>query len=241
MADVIVWITGASSGIGAALVETLPFDDARVFDVSRSGGTPATEHVRADLADPASWATVEEHLRAELDSFGGSRAVFVHCAGTLQPMGFAGEVDGEDYRRAVLLNCAAPQALGQSFLAASAALSCARELVLISSGAAASIYEGWSSYCAGKAAVDQWTRVAAAEQRRRSHCRVFAVNPGPVATGMQDLIRAMDEHDFPAVEKFRELHASGRMNGPLEVADAIWRLLDGDVEPGEVVDVREWL
>jgi NAD(P)-dependent dehydrogenase (short-subunit alcohol dehydrogenase family) len=113
--------------------------------------------------------------------------------------------------------------------------------VLISSGAAASIYEGWSSYCAGKAAVDQWARVAAAEQRRRSHCRVFAVNPAPVATRMQDEIRGMDEHDFPAVQKFRELHASGRLNGPPEVAHAIWRLLDSDVEPDEVVDIRQWL
>jgi benzil reductase ((S)-benzoin forming) len=241
VADVIVWITGASSGIGAALVETLPFDDARVFDVSRSGGTRATEHLRADLADPASWATVQEHLRAELAAFAGSRAVFVHCAGTLQPMGFAAEVDGDDYRRAVLLNSAAPQALGQSFLAAAGALECARDLVLISSGAAASVYEGWSGYCAGKAAVDQWARVAAAEQRRRSHCRVIAVNPGPVATGMQDEIRGMDEHDFPAVEKFRELHASGRMNRPLEIAHAIWRLLGSDVEPDDVVDIRQWL
>ncbi|MDX6717974.1 MAG: hypothetical protein QOJ63_228 [Solirubrobacteraceae bacterium] len=241
MADVIVWITGASSGIGAALVETLPFDDARVFDVSRSGGTPATEHVPADLADPASWVAVEQHVRAELASFSGSRAVFVHCAGTLQPIGYASEVNAADYRRAVLLNSAAPQALGQSFLAAAAALDCARDLVLISSGAATSIYEGWSSYCAGKAAVDQWARVVAAEQRRRSHCRVFAVNPGPVATRMQEEIRGMDEHDFPAVEKFRELHASGRMNRPREVARAIWRLLDGDVEPDEVVDIRTWL
>jgi hypothetical protein len=58
---------------------------------------------------------------------------------------------------------------------------------------------------------------------------------------MQDEIRGMDEHDFPAVEKFRELHASGRMNRPLEIAHAIWRLLGSDVEPDDVVDIRQWL
>ena len=31
-------------------------------------------------------------------------------------------------------------------------------------GAAGNVYEGWTSYGAGKAAVDQWVRTAGAEQ-----------------------------------------------------------------------------
>jgi len=240
MADAIVWITGASSGIGAALVESVPFDDARVVDVSRSGGAPGTEHLSADLSDPASWAVVGERMRDELASFAGSRVVFVHCAATIEPIGFAGEVDGAAYRRAAVLNAAAPQALGHAFLAAAAGLTCRRHLLLLTSGAATRPYEGWSSYCAGKAAVDQWARVAAAEQRLRSGCQVLALNPGPVATGMQDAIRATDERDFPAVEKFRELHRTGKLPGPSDVARGIWRLLDHD-HPDAVVDVREWM
>jgi len=241
MAEMIVWITGASSGIGAALAETMPFGDARVIDISRSGGASGVEHLCADLMDPSSWEAVGEHLRAELSMFAGSRVVFVHCAGTLEPIGFAGEVDFLAYRRNVLLNSAAPQALGHAFLAASAGRECARHLVLISSEAARTPYEGWSSYCAGKAAVEQWVRVVGAEQRRRLHgCQIIAINPGAVATPMLEQIPKVDEQHFPEVENFRELLASGRVRAPRTIAQGIWRLLD-HVNSGTIVDVRNWI
>lgn len=241
MAENIVWITGASSGIGAALAGTVPFGDARVIDISRSGGVSGTEHLRADLADPGSWDTVGRHLRAELGTFTGNRVVFLHCAGTLEPIGFAGEVDSLAYRRNVLLNSAAAQALGHAFLAASAAGAGARHLALISSEAARTPYEGWSSYCAGKAAVEQWVRVVGAEQRRRPHgCQVVAINPGAVATPMLEQIPDADEQDFPEVENFRDLLASGPVNDPKVVAEGIWELLE-HADSGAIVDVRDWM
>ena len=54
----LVWISGASGGIGAALAASVPFEGAHTFDLSRSGGAPGTEHVPADLSDPAAWAAV---------------------------------------------------------------------------------------------------------------------------------------------------------------------------------------
>ncbi|MGH8896895.1 MAG: SDR family NAD(P)-dependent oxidoreductase [Egibacteraceae bacterium] len=238
--DTIVWITGASSGIGAALAETVPFAGARVLDVSRSGGARGVEHLPADLADPASWAAVEAHLLAVLGTFSGTRAVFVHCAGTLEPIGFAGAVDSAAYRRNVLLNAAAPQALGHAFLAAVAGLDLQTHLVLVTSGAATAPYEGWSSYCAGKAAVDQWVRVVGAEQRRQPNgCRVVAVAPGVVATPMQERIRTTDPHDFPAVRKFVDLYESGQLRDPKDAARGIWGLLDRDLDSGAVVDLRD--
>lgn len=239
MIDTIVWITGASSGIGAALAETVPFADARVLDISRSGGGPAAEHLPADLGDPASWAAVEAHLLAVLGTFSGTRAVFLHCAGTLQPMGFAGAVDSSAYRRNILLNSGAPQALGHAFLAAVAGLDLQTYLVLVTSGAATAAYEGWSSYCAGKAAVDQWVRTVGAEQQRRPNgCRVLAVAPGVVATPMQEQIRQMSEADFPAVGKFVDLYESGQLRDPADAARGIWGLLDRDLPSGAVVDLR---
>jgi benzil reductase ((S)-benzoin forming) len=238
--DTIVWITGGSSGIGRALAETVPFTKARVLDVSRSGGTRGTEHLPADLADPASWAAVEAHLFAQLGTFSGVRAIFLHCAGTLEPIGFAGAVDSTAYRRNILLNTAAPQALGHAFLAAVAELDLQTHLILITSGAATRPYEGWSSYCAGKAAVDQWVRTVGAEQRQRPNgCRVLAVAPGVVATAMQERIRQMDEADFPAVAKFIDLYESGQLRDPKDAAQDIWGLLDRDLPSGEVIDLRD--
>ena len=239
--DVLVWITGASAGIGAALAAAVPFDEPHVVDISRSGATPGTEHLPADLADPAAWAAVEAHLLARLASFSGQRAVFVHAAGTLDPIGFAGEVDSAAYRRQVLLNAAAPLALGNAFLTAlhESPFSGGADLVLLTSGAARSVYPGWSAYGGGKAAVDHWVRTVGAEQAARDGgCRVLAVSPGPVATAMQELIRGTDARAFPEVARFRSLYARGQLLSPADAADGIWQLVVGGVEGGTVTDLR---
>ncbi|WP_112245408.1 SDR family NAD(P)-dependent oxidoreductase [Kribbella monticola] len=158
----LVWISGASAGIGAALAATVPFPEARVIDLSRRGGT--VEHFPVDLSDPADWVRVERYFEAELAGFAGERVVFVHNAGTVVPIGPADAVDAEAYTRAVLLNSAAPQVLGRAFLRATAKLTCEKHLVMLSSGAASTAYPGWSAYNAGKAAVDHWVRTVGAEQ-----------------------------------------------------------------------------
>jgi len=236
----LVWITGASSGLGAALARTVPYDDALVVDVSRRGGTPGTEHLAADLSDPASWPLVEHELAGRLDGFEGERVVFVHNAGTLEPIGPAGAVDSAAYTRNVLLNSAAAQVLGHAFLKAVADLRCEQHLLMISSGAARTPYEGWSSYCAGKAAVEAWVRVAGLEQRRRAPgCRVIAVAPGTVDTAMQEQVRGTGEADFPRAGRFRELHDTGGLSTPDHAARMIWSLLDRDLDNGAAVDIRD--
>jgi NAD(P)-dependent dehydrogenase (short-subunit alcohol dehydrogenase family) len=174
-----------------------------------------------------------------MTSFAGERVVFFHAAGTLTPIGFAGEVEPAAYRRNVLLNSAAPQILGDAFLRAAQKTRARCDLVLISSGAAHSIYEGWTSYAAGKAAVDQWTRTAGAEQARRGgRCRVLAVAPGVVATPMQAEIRGTPSQDFPEVSRFVELERSGALREPEAAARDIWALLEGDFKNGTVLDLR---
>jgi len=236
----LVWISGASSGIGAALVATVPYDDTVLVDISRRGGTPGTQHLAADLADPASWPLVERDFLRRLDGFDGDRVVFVHSAATLTPIGPAGSVPTPAYTRNVLLNSAAAQVLGHAFLRAVADLRCEQHLVMLSSGAARNPYEGWSSYGAGKAAVNQWVRSVGLEQRRRSPgCRVIAVAPGVVDTEMQSAIRSTDEGEFPRAERFRELQRSGELSEPEDAARAIWSLLGRDLENGAVVDLRD--
>ena len=111
---------------------------------------------------------------------------------------------------------------------------------MISSGAAHSVYAGWTSYGAGKAAVDQWVRAAGAEQALRGQrCRVLSVAPGVVATAMQEEIRAMSAVDFPEVAKFIELHETGALREPKTAAREIWALLERDLGNGSVLDLRD--
>ncbi len=238
MGSSLVWISGASSGIGLAMVQTVPWEQARVIGISRRAA-PGAEHLQADLTDPSSWAVVGEHFRRELDHFDGDRVAFVHAAGMVEPIGFAGEVDTGTYTANVLLASAAPQVLGHLFLAAAREVAASRHLVMLTSGAASSVYAGWTSYGAGKAAVDQWVRNAGAEQSTRGGVQVLAVAPGTVDTALQEALRASPEEAFPKRQKFLDLHEEGKLSDPNEVATAIWDMLDRGLDNGSVVDLRE--
>lgn len=239
MTRALVWISGASSGIGRALADTVPWEDARVIDLSRSGAT-GLEHVEADLSTPAGWEAAAESFAKELAGFDGERAVFIHCAATIEPIGFAGEVDPGGYARQVVLNSASPQILGDAFVRAVAESGFDSHVVMLTSGAAESVYPGWSAYGAGKAAVEHWVRMVGAERAQRgSRCTVIAVAPGTVATPMQERIRATDSGDFPRVDKFIDLYEQGELRDPQDAARGMWALLDRDLDNGAVVDLRD--
>lgn len=237
MTNSLIWISGASSGVGRALAESVPWEDSRVINISRRD-LPGTEHLAADLADPSSWPAVGESFRTELAGFAGHRVVFFHCAGTVDPLGFAAELDPQPYAANVVLNSAAPQALGQLFVAAAAEVEADRFLVMMTSGAAKSVYPGWSSYGAGKAAVDQWVRNVGAEQQDRGGVRLISVGPGTVDTGMQAALREAPERQFPSRRKFVDLHQDGKLTDPRDTARALWGLLEHDLDNGAVVDLR---
>jgi NAD(P)-dependent dehydrogenase (short-subunit alcohol dehydrogenase family) len=238
MAGSLVWVSGASSGIGRALAGTVPWPGARIIGISREAAGVGQEHLKADLADPSSWPLVGDSFRRELRQFEGEQIAFIHAAGTIEPLGFAAEVDSAAYLRNVLLNSAAPQVLGQLFLAAAQRVNARRCLIMLTSGAARSVYPGWSSYGAGKAAVDQWVRNVGAEQDKRGGVRVLSVAPGTVNTAMQTRLRQAQEADFPSRPKFVDLYEQGKLSDPEQVARQIWALVDRDLANGSVLDLR---
>jgi NAD(P)-dependent dehydrogenase (short-subunit alcohol dehydrogenase family) len=238
MTDLVI-ITGASSGLGLALAHSVPFP-ATVVDISRSGPPDdGIEHLPADLSDQSTWEAVGRRLDQLVDQHGPSRAVLIHAAGTLTPIGFAGEVETGAYAANVVLNSASGQVLGHMFIEAVRDRHGTFDVVMISSGASSSVYPGWSSYGAGKAALDQWVRSVGAEQALRGGVRVSAIAPGVLATAMQEQIRETSEHDFPNVERFHDLHDDGVLVEPTDAAQAIWAAIERGIDTGAVIDIRD--
>ena len=233
-------ITGGSSGIGAAIERRADAAGATTATISRN---PERGRFRlaADLSNPGEWHDTVRWLDSLVAEQAPSRVVFVHCAATLAPIGFAGEVDQASYADNAVLNGASPQVLGAGFIGVMISREIPGVLVHITSGAASKPYPGWSGYCAGKAAVDHWTRTVGAELDRRGRdTKVLAIAPGVVDTPMQDHIREMDEEHFPKVERFRSLEREGELRDPDSVADRIWALAhDDEIENGSVLDVRD--
>lgn len=234
----LIFISGASGGIGRALVNSVPWHGARVVGISRTSDANGIEHLEADLSDPHSWARVAAKFRDAASGFDGDRVVFIHAAGTVDPIGFAGAVDAQRYSDNVVLNSASPLVLGALFIEAVRDVDARRQLVHLTSGAAKSVYPGWSSYGAAKAGVDQWVRNVGAEQGTQG-VQVLAIAPGTVATHMQAALRATTEEEFPMRQKFVDLHRDGKLADPDAVARRIWRLLDETYDNGSVLDLRQ--
>ena len=74
----IVWISGATEGIGLGLARNVPWPDARIINLSRRPH-PDYETVTFDLTVPESWERVRESFRRELTGYSG-RALFIHNA-----------------------------------------------------------------------------------------------------------------------------------------------------------------
>ena len=209
-----------------------------MLDISRRGGG-AAEHIEADLSTEQGWNIAAQVFNAQVRGFDGERVVCVLNAGTIHPIGFAGRVDGDAYRRNVMLNGAAPQVLGDAFLRATQGLEARSDLVLIGSGAASKVYPGWSAYGAAKAATAHWVRTVGREQELLgSGTHVWWIAPGVVATSMQAEIRSTQPDDFPDVDRFRQLHDQGELADPYEVAHQLWRVIDEPYPNGSVLDLR---
>ncbi|MEJ0045272.1 MAG: SDR family NAD(P)-dependent oxidoreductase [Rhodospirillales bacterium] len=225
----IVWISGATEGIGLGLARHVPYAGARIINLSRRQH-PEFESIRLDLADPSSWDHVARHFRGTLGDFAGDRVIFIQNAHLRGLTGFAGEVAAHDYRTDITANLTAPIVIAESFLRAVIESGFAGEvgIVLLSSAAARSPYEGQSIYCAGKAAAEMWVRVVRRELARRGRTQIWvtAVRPGFVDTATTRFVASLPPHDYPAADAIAAQFSSGAGVFDIDTAARqIWQAL----------------
>jgi short-subunit dehydrogenase len=226
--DTVIWITGATSGIGAAMARTCPHPGAEVVNVSRSRH-PELRSIRIDLTQPETWDALVTDFAGRLASFSGRRALFIHNAFQYR-RAFVGEGDPTEQFAEVTANVMAPLVLGDAFLRASRDASSAGVevgLVQVSSAAARLAYPALGVYGAGKAAMEQWVRTARAEGARRgSRQWIVAVRPGFVDTPAAHKDAALSPDVYPAAPALADSLATRR--GVLDADTAareIWAAL----------------
>ena len=241
-----ILVTGASRGIGQAIVERLAAPGRRIICVARHQPEwlqKAGEHIfhPVDLSDLDQVEACLPTLFAPVLWHGSDRAWLINNAGTVSPVKKIGGQDPEVLARSVALNLTAPMLLANAFVRATRELACPRLVVNISSGAAKRPIDGWSAYCSAKAGLEMATRALALEQAGEPNpVRALAFAPGIVDTAMQGEIRSAAPEDFSQVERFIAFKEEGKLAAPAAVADLLVRCLEEDAfENGASLDYRE--
>lgn len=190
-----VLVTGASRGIGAAIVRHFAERGHQVAAIARNGD--ALRHLQdkasanggrvlpiaADLADPEATASALSEAIIEL----GHLDLVVNNAGLIDPIARIAEIDFADWNQAIAVN------LSGAFRVLQLAIQHMQPrgqgmIINLSSGAANRPLEGWAAYCSSKAGLQMLTRCADLECRAAG-LKILGLSPGTVATPMQTRIR----------------------------------------------------
>lgn len=214
-------VTGASSGIGLAVADTLEALGAIVAGIDLAAGKSRRLSVAADVSDAR--AVDEAFARIE-GEVGGSVELLVTCAGIFVPTPIA-ELTASDWRRTIEIN------LTGTFLCASRALGSMRNarfgrIVTISSGAGVDGgTEACAHYAASKGGVIALTK-AISKEVARDGVNVNCVAPRTIRTPM---IAGLEDDLLPEIPV-------GRLGEPDDVAGAVAFLCSahGDYVTGEV-------
>jgi 3-oxoacyl-[acyl-carrier protein] reductase len=189
-------ITGASRGIGEAAARALAKHGAavvlaarsvqdinRIADQIRSTGGQA-EAIACDVSD---FSAVDKAVALCQQKFGGLD-ILVNNAGLIDPINRIEDSDPDEWGKVIDVNVKGVYYGLRQALPIMAAQG-SGTIINISSGAATGALEGWSHYCASKAAVLSLTKCADKEFGDKG-VRILGLSPGTVATDMQVAIKA---------------------------------------------------
>lgn len=222
----VIMVTGASRGIGAAVAYWLATRGASLALVARTaaglkqvadrverlGGR--TLILEADIADAR---TCKNLVAKTLDRLNRLDAL-VNNAGLFQPMNRVADINPEEYLYNIAVNLLGPVYLSSAALPALVKNN--GRIINVSSGAAEHPIPAGSAYCASKAALNQFTRVLAEEERTVT---AVAVRPGVVDTHMQAFLRSEGPRKMPTDDAayYVDLKKNNELEAPLVPARSI--------------------
>lgn len=239
LAGMPVLVTGAGSGIGAAVAVRLALAGAKVTLAGRRAekiaavAAQAGPNAKAIVGDVTRDADRRAMVAAAMEH-GGGLELLVHAAGNM----YRGAVDELDERR--LHEVFASNTIGPLLLTG-LALPYLRErsgaVIFFGSVHTQRAFPGASPYAATKGAVEALTGVLAAELGPQG-VRVSCVRPGGVLTEINQRAGLMDDATAAArMQSLGAAHALGRSGSADEVAEAVEYLATAEWATGAVLTI----
>ena len=230
MSNVVI-ITGATSGIGAALVNHWVGADpsAKIYALGRNrvALNQLVERSPSQIVPISAELTTTLGRRRVADILVEEShiAAVVHCAAVVTPLARLAKVDPFDWQHSFMTNVDVALFLTQLLLPK---LKHSR-VAFITSEQSISPVPGAAAYCVSKHALSmlcqQWRAEIDPQQS------LFGlISPGLVDTPMQANIRDATAEVLPAVDIIRQLHKDGRLLPPAIVAQFLYWVMNGTPE-----------
>ncbi len=239
----IIIITGGSKGIGKALAKKYVAENYNVYSLARTSSLLENiENVFVDLSNLSETENVFTALLNKIVNQKTTSITLVNNAGRLGEISNLENLEASDISKSIQLNTTIPLILSSLFIKLTQPLSCKKQIINISSGAAKSPYQGWSVYCTSKAAIDIMTKAIATEQSDiENGVKCVSIYPGVVDTNMQSQIRSTKEADFKSLQRFIDLKENNELYTPDFVADSIYKIdIENQLKNGDIVDIRSF-
>ncbi|MCT4698896.1 (S)-benzoin forming benzil reductase [Tenacibaculum haliotis] len=239
----IIIITGGSKGIGKALANKYTTENYKVYSLARTfSGLENITNIAIDLSNLTETENTFTALLKEIVSTNVSSITLINNAGRLGKISNLENLNPNDISKTIQLNTTTPLILSSLFIKLTEQLSCKKQIINISSGAAKSPYQGWSIYCTSKAAIDMMTKAIATEQIEvENGVKCNAIYPGVVDTNMQSEIRSTNKTDFKSLQRFVDLKENNELYTPEFVAKTIYKVdTENQLKSGDIVDIRNF-
>ena len=188
-----VLITGASRGIGAEAARVFASAGAKVALLARSKN--ALDEIAVQIGDNARAISCDlsnlSDLKNDIDTAKaafGPIDILINNAGMIDPIAPLQDTDPDQWSKLIDVNVKAVYYAMRLTVPDMIARG-GGTVLTVSSGAAHRAIEGWSAYCASKAAVAMLTESLHLEESGNG-IRAMGLSPGTVATQMQRDIKA---------------------------------------------------
>ena len=227
-------VTGASRGIGAAVVRRLAAEGAEIVAIARTQGALEELDDQVQSAGGKQLVLVPEDLRKPGLIESVAAAVYQRWGHLDILVGNAGAIGGgltpvaqhapDDWEEAFAVNVTANWRLIRA-CDPLLRMAPAGRAVFTTSGVTRAVQPFWGAYAASKAALETMVQTWAAEVAKTTALRINLLNPGVVATRMRGIAFPGENQDL--------------LTQPDQVADAFLALcLPGCDRHGEVIDAQ---
>ncbi len=247
-------ITGASRGLGASFVKLLMEKDSHFILIARNieklnlfRDNYSTQNI---MIEPHSIDLSKPEFYDELNKIFNklawskySKVVLINNASTILPIKHLNKVNINEINNLIHLNLSSCIATSQLFMDYCKGNSIKNSYIInISSGVSLAPVEGWGLYCISKAAINMLSSVIANDSMNWEYpIKSVSINPGPLDTSMQKMIRESDVSQNPAKDKFVNMFNDGELFNPEQVANKIINiLLKEDFSSGSFINLNDY-